>query len=394
MESPHSPEQQATAVDPTQHFHWSTYGVSSHDPTEDLSPPPLPPQSLYPNVPPSLLIGSPSYGLPAAAQVALAPALSHISMSSHSADPRPMMAQHLQHQYDNLSNISLEFGQAYPARKAAKARANRSNRQLKRGRNMPQASADDISRTYGDEHMDPMAAGTSSQISKNEPTEHLTFDAKAPEDSRFLLETRCQMSDGLGKGMWDHIQEAYKERYGRKTKEGLQMQLKRSVQSYAVWPKEEDQALKDAAEEYERRRLPEIRKIMKEKGGRRVWDWNDGNIAKRLVQLGVDEIDNRDSIKTRRKHKSTVRQKAGGEPWVGCVNIQYSDEPRELTTEEDELLLQAFCKTEPERPQPELVQSGTNGDRHSNIQSQSPSSCVVLSRQSEDLYAGHSQYMS
>lgn len=140
---------------------------------------------------------------------------------------------------------------------------------------------------------------------------------------------------------------------------------------------------------------------MKEKGGRRVWDWNDGNIAKRLVQLGVDEIDNRDPIKKiRRKHKSTVRQKAGGEPWAGCVSIQYNNEPRELTSEENELLLQEFCKTEPEPSQPELVASSTNGNRNST-QSQNPSARVakqacgqMLSRQSEDLYTGHTQYMS
>ncbi|KAI1115742.1 hypothetical protein F5Y14DRAFT_113297 [Nemania sp. NC0429] len=317
LESPHSPEQQSTVVDPTQHFHWSTYGVSSHDPTDELSSPPLPSQSLYPNVPPSMLMGPPYDGLPTPAQVALAPALSHISMPTHPADPRPLMAQHLQQQFDDLSNISLEFGQAYPARKS-KARVNRSGRQLKRDRNMPPPSANNTDRGYNNGNTNPMTASTSSNIPESKPTEHLTFDDKAPEDSRFLLETRCQMSDGLGKGMWDHIQEAYKERYGRKTKEGLQMQLKRSVQSYAVWPKEEDQALKDAVEEYERRRYAEIRRIMKEKGGRRVWDWNDGNIAKRLVQLGVDEIDNRDQVKkARRKHKSTVRQKAGGEPWEG-----------------------------------------------------------------------------
>lgn len=250
---------------------------------------------------------------------------------------------------------------------------------------MLQASANNINRPNDNKHVDPMMAMTAAQFSGSEPPEHLTFDAKAPEDSRFLLETRCQMSDDIGKGMWDHIQEAYKERYGRKTKEGLQMQLKRSVQSYAVWPKEEvslpsgveyrgeiakltsrqDQALKDAVEEYERRRYQEIRKIMREKGGRRVWDWNDGNIAKRLVQLGVDEIDNRDPIKKiRRKHKSTVRQKAGGEPWVGRVNIQYNSEPRELTTEEDEFLLQEFCKSESEPPQSELVSSSTDDDRY------------------------------
>ncbi|KAJ8105560.1 hypothetical protein ONZ43_g7381 [Nemania bipapillata] len=171
---------------------------------------------------------------------------------------------------------------------------------------MDEDSTKNSGMSYDGAHADPMTASTSSNSSRHAPVQHLTLDAKAPEDSRYLVEMRCRMSDDKGKGMWEHIQQAYKERYGRKTKENLQMQLIRSVQSYAVWPEAEDQALKAAVEEYERRRYQEIRKIMKEKGGRRVWDWNDGSIAKRLVQMGVDEIDDRDPVKrTRRKRKST-----------------------------------------------------------------------------------------
>ncbi|KAI0873796.1 hypothetical protein GGS24DRAFT_501381 [Hypoxylon argillaceum] len=348
LESPHSPEQHTTVIDPTPHFHWSTYGVSSHDPTEDLSPAPLTSQSMYSTVPPSLLLRSPHYGLPSNAHIPLDPSLSQATMASHHADARQMMAHDLQSQFDNLSNISLEYGQAYPARKSAKARANRSGRQPKRCRSTPDDSTKSSSMSYNGGQADSMTGNPSSNLSGQAPSQHLTLDAKAPEDSRYLVEMRCQMSDDKGKGMWEHIQQAYKERYGRKTKENLQMQLIRSVQSYAVWPEEEDQALKAAVEEYERRRYQEIRKIMKEKGGRRVWDWNDGSIAKRLVQMGVDEIDDRDPVKrTRRKRKSTVRQKSGGEPWVGCVNIQYNSEPRELTADENEALLDAFCKPEP-----------------------------------------------
>ncbi|KAI1740297.1 hypothetical protein F4680DRAFT_115396 [Xylaria scruposa] len=399
LESSHSPEQQTTVLDSTPHFHWSTYGVSSHDSAEDL-PPPLPSQALYSSVPPSLLIRAPAYGLPSNTHVPLAPALPQVSMPPHPSDPRPLMAHDYQ-QFDNLSNICLEYGQAYPARKS-KARANRNGRQSKR-RDMAQNSTKNSSVGYDDVHKGPMGADASSDPAGNAFPKHLTLDDKAPEDSRYLVNMRCQLSDDKGKGMWEHIQQAYKERYGRKTKENLQMQLIRSVQSYAIWPEEEDKALKDATEEYERRRYHEIRKIMKEKGGRRVWDWNEGNIAKRLVQMGVDEIDDRDPIKkTRRKRKSTVRQKSGGEPWAGCVNIQYNSEPRELTAEENELLLETYCKPEPESPQPEAAQhsitSNTDSDRES---SQNPSARVakqacdqMLSRQGDHLYNGHNQYMA
>lgn len=143
---------------------------------------------------------------------------------------------------------------------------------------------------------------------------------------------------------------------------------------------------------------------MKEKGGRRVWDWNDGSIAKRLVQMGVDEIDHRDPVKrTRRKRKSTVRQKSGGEPWVGCVNIQYNAEPRQLSAEEDELLLEAFCKTEPESPGreeiPEHQATPCAGDDRDSGESQSArvakQACnQMLSRRGEPLYHGQNHYMS
>ncbi|KAI1425133.1 hypothetical protein F5Y12DRAFT_394955 [Xylaria sp. FL1777] len=401
LESSHSPEQHAAVVDPTPHFHWGSYGVSSHDPTEELSAP-LPSQSLYSSVPPSLLMRAPPYGLPSNTHVPLAPALSQVSMPPHPADTRSLMANDLQHQFSNLSNISLEYGGTIHARKS-KARASRSGRSSKRSRNIDPNATKDNGIGYNGEHADIVTANTSADTPELPPPEHLTLDSKAPEDSRFLVELRCQMSDDKGKGMWEQIQQAYKEHFGHKTKENLQMQLIRTVQSYAVWPESEDKALKEAAEEYERRRYPEIRKIMREKGGRRVWDWNDGSIAKRLVQMGVDEIDQRDPVKrTRRKRKSTVRQKSGGEPWVGCVNIQYNAEPRQLTMEENELLLEAFCKAAPESSQreditehPTTCNNGDKGTGESQSARVAKQACdQMLSGRGEHLYGGQNGYMS
>ncbi|KAF2969018.1 hypothetical protein GQX73_g4542 [Xylaria multiplex] len=392
LESSHSPEHHTVVVDPTPHFHWGTYGVSCPESAEELSQS-LPSQSLYSSVPPSLLMRSPHYGLPPNTHIPLAPAISQVSMPPHPTDTRHLMAHDLHHQFSNLSNISLEFGQAYPARKSAKARASRSSRPSKRGRDQNSPKTSDIGHNGG-------------RASPDTPVHHppqLILDAKAPEDSQFLVEMRCQMSDDKGKGMWEHIQRAYGERFGHKTKENLQMQLIRTVQSYAIWPESEDRALKDAIEELERRRYSDLRKIMKEKGGRYVWDWNEGSIAKRLVQMGVDEIDQRDPIKrTRRKRKSTVRQKSGGEPWVGCVNIQYNSEPRQLTVDENELLLEAFCKQEPESPQNDIpehpISSNIDSDRDS---SESQSARVakqacdqMLSGRDEHIYSRQNRYMS
>ncbi|KAI2638387.1 hypothetical protein GGS21DRAFT_436430 [Xylaria nigripes] len=351
MESSHSPEQYPGVPDPTPHFHWTTYSVSNDDATEEMSTS-LSSQPMDTGVQSSLMMGSPSYGLSSGPQVSLAPALSDVSIAANHADMRPLMGNDVHHQFDNLSNISLEYVQSYPSRRSSKARANRSSRTSKRGRSAHPTSTKSSTVGYSGVHIGGMETSAQSSLSNSashRAPKFLALDAKAPEDSRYLVEMRCQMNDDKGKGMWDHIQQAYKERYGYKTKENLQMQLIRSVQSYAIWPEEEDEALKAAVKEYERRRYPEIRKIMKEKGGRRVWDWNEGSIAKRLVQMGVDEIDHQDPVKrTRRKRKSTVIQKSGGEPWVGCVNIPFNNEPRELTREENEILLDAYCKPEPE----------------------------------------------
>ncbi|KAI1827118.1 hypothetical protein F4861DRAFT_432915 [Xylaria intraflava] len=410
MEASHSPEQHHAVADSTPHFHWSTYGVSNDDAAEEL-PAPLPPHSMHPGVQSSLMIESPPYGLSAGPHVQLAPGLSHASIHPHPSDIRPLMGNSLHDQYDNLSNISLEYVQTYPSRRSAKARASRSSRLPKRGRAAHQTSTKN-SMNYGGVHA--VGMGPNKQPDAQNPTsdgapKYLTLDAKAPEDSRYLVEVRCKMGDDKGKGMWEHIQQAYKERYGHKTKENLQMQLIRSVQSYAIWPKEEDEALKAAVKEYERRRYPEIRKIMKEKGGRRVWDWNDGSIAKRLVQMGVDEIDHQDPVKrTRRKRKSTVIPKSGGEPWVGCSNIPFN-EPRELTREENDLLLEAYCKTEPQPSEqshtdgaaeyPPASSAACNGGLNENQSARvAKQACdQYFASQSDQLYCGpneNTRYMS
>lgn len=104
---------------------------------------------------------------------------------------------------------------------------------------MAQSSTKNGGIGYNDVNANSMSANASPDPIGRPPPRQLTLDDKAPDDSRFLVEMRCQLSDDKGKGMWEHIQQAYKERFGRKTKENLQMQLIRAVQSYAIWPEEE-----------------------------------------------------------------------------------------------------------------------------------------------------------
>jgi hypothetical protein len=68
---------------------------------------------------------------------------------------------------------------------------------------------------------------------------YLTLHENASDEAKHLVELRCRMKDDKGKGMWDNIKQAHDERFGSKTKENLQMQLIRVIQSHAVWPEEE-----------------------------------------------------------------------------------------------------------------------------------------------------------
>jgi len=144
---------------------------------------------------------------------------------------------------------------------------------------------------------------------------------------------------------------------------------------------------------------------MKDKGGRRVWSWNEGCIAKQLAMLGVDEIVK--TGKVRRKRKYAARETTGGEAWTAVPNNPFNTEPRILTHEEDEILLQAFCKLDSASPPPEQLAgvaansppASNPGANRSSCQSQSTrvakQACEqMMARQDEQTYNGHDQYVS
>jgi hypothetical protein len=146
---------------------------------------------------------------------------------------------------------------------------------------------------------------------------------------------------------------------------------------------------------------------MRELGGRNIWDWNEGCIAKMLVMVDIDEIDNSCPKKVRRKRKHAARETAGGEAWTAVANNPFNTKPRALTHEEDEILLQAFCKSDPDSPPPEqLAGVAANsppapnpGVDRSSRQSQSArvakQACEqMMVKQSEQTYNGHAQYVS
>jgi len=236
----HSPEQQPAAPNLTPHFHWGEYTVSSHDANDDM---PQGHPMFAPNIPPSVLMRSPSYGLPST-HVPLAPAVSHGSMPPDTTGMQSLMSHNMHPLYQNdLSNISLEYGQSYPSRKSSRAKASRSGRPTKRIR----TSRTSFSRGSEDGYDSEGTAATAENAPLGEQDgaapaspQILELNADASPEGRYLVELRCSLSEDKGKGMWEQIRQAFKKRFGSlKSKENLQMLLIRTVQKHAIWPEEE-----------------------------------------------------------------------------------------------------------------------------------------------------------
>lgn len=187
----------------------------------------------------------------------------------------------------------------------------------------------------------------------------LRHDKDRPED-HFLFSLREDLINEKGKGMWDKIAERYHERYDKKERAALQMQLSRAVLKLAIWPEDEDRALIEAIEEYDKRRYIDILKIMKEKKGCRVWDWKPEHIAKRLSELGEEEYDpDLKPKKIRRRRKEIQREKGQPNLWAepSPPSAVYDERGLSLQTrnnlspEEEERLLEAFFEPEKESPE-------------------------------------------
>lgn len=95
---------------------------------------------------------------------------------------------------------------------------------------------------------------------------------------------------------------------------------------------------------------------MKEYGGCRAWDFSDLHISKRMVELGLEEYDPEEpSKRVRRARKPTARRTTSlvGGPW-NPYNQQHQQQQqiRTLTAEQEDHLIEQFCKPEPESPPP------------------------------------------
>ncbi|KAI1099951.1 hypothetical protein F4804DRAFT_345113 [Jackrogersella minutella] len=355
LEASHSPGDHSQLVSEPQ-FQWGQYTVSSNDAPEDMQQHITHPSmfSVAPGelVRPSLSMHPSNMPLPAPSQVPIL---------HHSPDPRDLAPSvtpidNMHHQYPNIMHqpqVIMDF--APYRRKPPKSRNGRSGRPSKR----PRGGSRALSKNGGTDYMDPQltSAGDDTSNAKG-PGRNITLRPDAPEKDRYILELRCQMDNDKGKGIWEEITKKYEERYGKRRQESLQMNLTRAVLKYAVWPEEEDEALRRAVEELDRRRYSDLAKLMKEKyGGCQAWDWKEGHILKRLIDLGIEEFDPEDvTKKPRRKSKKAMKRSLAKQPWVAPnVGIPFDEDARTISSEQEKYILENYCKPDPDTPDPNAM---------------------------------------
>ncbi|KAI1774707.1 hypothetical protein F4818DRAFT_70479 [Hypoxylon cercidicola] len=349
LETSHSPGDHGQMV-PEHNFQWGPYTVSSTEGQEDMPPQMTHPSmfslpSVAPNdlVRPSIPLNPSNMSLPAPEQVPIL---------HHNPDPRDLAPSvttidNVHHPYPHLMHhqalMPVEF--ASYRRRPSRITKNRQSGRPKKARTQNKRNNTDL--------VDPQLASEVNNASNTKaPGRNIALRPDAPERDRFILDLRCQMDNDKGKGIWEEITKKYEERYGKRRQESLQMNLTRAVLKYAVWPESEDQALRLAAEEVDRRRYADIIKVMKEKyGGCQAWDWKEGHVVKRLIDLGIEEFDPEDvTKKPRRKSKKAMsKQRPAGKQWAAPNGtLPYEEEGRTISAEQEKYILEHYCKPEPD----------------------------------------------
>ncbi|OTA99401.1 hypothetical protein M426DRAFT_27551 [Hypoxylon sp. CI-4A] len=345
LDASHSPGQHGQMVsEPPFHNNWGQYSVSQPEPQEELPP--------HLQHPPIFSIAPGDLNRTISMHPAQMPLPAHVPLLQNSPDPRdlpPSVAiDSMHHQYPNMMphqpHVIMDFATPY-RRKTTKARNGRSGRPPKR-----RAHGRPLEKRGDMDYVDPQLQSGEGSPSARPPRRRITLRPDAPEKDQYILELRCQMDGDKGKGIWEEITKKYEQRYGKRRQESLQMNLTRAVLKYAVWPKEEDEALLRAAEEVDRRRYTEIAKVMKEKyGGCQAWEWKEGHILKRLVDLGVEEFDPEDVTKKPRRKKKMMKRGISKQQWTTpSINLPFDEDGRTISSEQENYILDHYCKADPD----------------------------------------------
>lgn len=248
LDNSHSPPAQGIPVTSGE-YHWGSYGVSSTEPQEDMTPSLTSTAFLshIPNMNPSALLKS--YALSPTSHIPLAPA-PQVPVLNSTPSPRGLGAPVTSMEaLQNQNPFGLRHGRLLvgiqPSYKKNPRHTNGKRGQIKkrqRAGNRPKPSRNSLG-DYDDDQERSQAGSTSPIHHEKEertPREVLKLrpDDKRPED-HYLFNLREELIQCKGRGMWDKIAERYHSRYEKKERAALQMQLSRAVYRLAIWPENE-----------------------------------------------------------------------------------------------------------------------------------------------------------
>ncbi|KAI2604693.1 hypothetical protein GGR54DRAFT_450614 [Hypoxylon sp. NC1633] len=385
--------------EPPPPFQWGQYTVSSTETTDDMAP----------------HIVHPMYAGVAPMNLHSIPGQAHVPVIQHPPDPRDLPVSvtaidgmHSNHysQMGHHLQIPVEL-ESYRRKPSRTSRNGRSGRPPKR----PRAQSRALSKRNDMDYMESQKASSTvddASPTAKVPNRNIELRPDAPEKDRFIVELRCQMDGDKGKGIWEEITKQYEKKYGKRRQESLQMNLTRAVLKYAIWPQSEDEALRNAVDEIDQRRYADIVKLMKEKfGGCQAWEWKEGHIRKRLVELGFEELDHEDITKKprRKSKKAMARRSAKQQSWGhSAVTLSpYEEDNHTLTSEQENYILEHYCKPDPPIPNADAMHGimdhsntvpATGGTERDIGESQSErvakQACdQLLSKRSDHLYGSH-----
>ncbi|KAL7620346.1 hypothetical protein AAE478_009340 [Parahypoxylon ruwenzoriense] len=360
IEASHSPGDHGHMVTEPP-FQWGQYTVSSTEAPDDMSSemahtalfsvPSIAPTDL---VRPQITLNSSHMSLPTQ---------THVPILHQSPDPRDLAPSvtpidNMHHHFPSIAHhpqVIMDF--ATYKRKSSKS--SRNGRLAGRSGKRPRAQSRATSKRCNMTSTDGQKAPSTDNSTSNSKGlgRNITLKPGASEQDRFILQLRCEMDNDKGKGIWEEITKKYEERFGKRRQESLQMNLTRAVLKFVEWPAFEDEALIHAVEELDRRRYSDLAKLMKEKyGGCQAWEWKEGHILKRLVELGLEEFDPDDVKKPRRKKRTTGKRPSDKQPWTNPgAPFPCEEDARTVTSEQEKYILEHYCKPDTESPDPDVM---------------------------------------
>jgi hypothetical protein len=250
LETTQSPENHVIAVATTEpQLYFGRYGVSEQQ--GDLSPPmgshPMFGNHAHAHVDPSALLKNSMMSSSSMPLANLAPAPPRVPTLQPQPNPGTLgrvmtPIEDLHHPFGMQNHLPMfEMQPAYNnTKRPSKARSKRGESK-KRHRGGARTALPNRTNPPEPRRASPPGStspGHKSLVDQCQPAT-LQLNDKAPEQDRFLFDLKAELVCYKGKDMWERIDSKWTERYDKKDRAALQMQLARSVAKFAIWPEYE-----------------------------------------------------------------------------------------------------------------------------------------------------------